>query len=123
MAADLNRPKIVMPSGCPNGAVIIGTGGAVTAHTLVSGTDEVDVVTIYAHDAGGGASTATVGWPATTGASRTLSVSTTANDPPLLILRHIGNGGGVVTVNGASNITFIVSVERYSAGDREATRS
>jgi hypothetical protein len=118
MAADLNRPKIVIPTGCPNGAVIIGTAGTVTAHTLVSGTAEVDVVTIYAHYGGGGSVQATVGWPATTGASRTMAVSITSVEPPLLILRHVGNGGGAVTVNGGTGVTFIVTVERYPAGDR-----
>lgn len=118
MAANLDRPVIVMPTGAPNGAVIVGTGSAVEAHVLVSGTDQVDAVTIEAWNTSGAAITVTVTWPNTSGGSSNVTRSLAAGNvgPAVIIDRWTGNGGGSITVSGAAGSFFKVSVERYDAG-------
>lgn len=113
--ADLNRPKIIIPTGCANGAVVIGTGADIVVHTLVSGTQEVDAVTVEAF----GTTAATVKWPATDGTTASITGTPAAATATLPIIdRWIGNGGGNVIVNGATTVAFKVSVERYMAGSQ-----
>lgn len=115
MAANLDRPKIITPTGCPNGAMIVGTGSDIVAHTLVSGTDEIDVVTIECY----GSTRGTVKWPSTAGGTVSLTADPAASTGPAIIIdRFTGNGGGSVIVNGAATCAFKVSVERYPAGSK-----
>lgn len=119
MSADLNKPVLVTPSGAKGGAVIAGTGSDIVAHTLVSGTDQMDAVTIECWNTTAGALTATVKWPTTTGGTASLTTSLSAGNAGAIPLceRWTGNGGGDVIVNGAAGLNFKIGVERYAAGD------
>lgn len=118
MAASLDRPKIIVPTGCPGGGAVVGTGSNVLVHTLVSGTDEVDAVTVLAW--GSTSSAAIVVWPTTTGGTTSPTINTVAgNGVDLVIDRWEGNGGADVFVNGPATIAFKVSVTRYPVGTNE----
>jgi len=119
MSANLDRPVLVTPTGAPGGYVIVGTGSDREAHTLISGRDQMDVVTIEVWNNTAGNKVATVKWPNTDGGSSDVSMSVLASavDGVVpLIDRWTGNGGGVVYVNGAAGLFFKVNVERYQAG-------
>lgn len=116
MAADLDKPKIITPTGCPNGALIVGTGSSIEAHTLVSGTDEIDAVTVELISLAG-TLTGTLTWPNTSGTATTISRSAAITDGAVLMIdRWTGNGGGKVFITGPANTAYKVSVERYPAG-------
>lgn len=118
MAANLDRPKIIIPSECPNGAYVIGTGSDILVHTCTSGKDEIDAVTVE------GAATAgqilIVKCTATTGALVSIPCQVTGNEPPVPVIdRALMCGGAQVYVNGTATAVFKVSVERYPVGTND----
>lgn len=109
-----------MPTGAPNGGVIVGTGSAVEAHTLVSGTDWIDAVTIEAWAPGGGAVSPTITWPNTGGTATTVTLTLVANSGvQVLIDQWEGNGGGVVYITGPATTAYKVHVQRHPKGKNE----
>lgn len=129
MAADLNRPILVIPSGTANGAVFDGATSPTTVHTLISGTEWIDAVTIEAWNTTAAALTAGVSWPNTGGSATTVKRTLGAAGETVVVVidRWTGNGGGAITVTslnatgaaGALGVSFKVSVERYPAGKNE----
>jgi hypothetical protein len=116
--ANLDKPKIITPTGCPNGSAVVGTGADVLVHTCIAGTDEWDAVTI---DVSASASVvATVKVPSTAGGQASFALQTTTNVAPVRILSgDCFNGGAQIYVNGAATVSFKIGVLRYPAGKNE----
>lgn len=110
MPANLDQPKIIIPSG--GSALFVGTGADVLVHTCVANDDELDAVTV---EAGASSSqTVTVRCPTTTGGTVAVPGAIVANQVPAVVIdRWTFQNGAAIYVNGTSAAFFKVSVERY----------
>lgn len=117
--ADLNRPKIVIPSGCKGGAFVVGTAADVLVHTCVSGEDELDAVTVSGAATAG--QTLLIKVPSTAGGQASIPVLVVGNEAPLVVELPPMNQGAEVYVNGAATAVFGIGVLRYPAGKGDAT--